>query len=150
MITRHDITRGYKNPDWMGFGYLGARLHLNAADRRESDSFAIYEANRRHWSKQTFFGWMNSASGRHFADYGTAASRLHFRQWVDSTGGRDYREAAAAHGSEPLDVTGYFDGEWETSVRVHDEREPRIEPKRWGMSRRRRTQQRPAWTGRSR
>ena len=148
MITQRDIEAGYKNPDWQGHGYLGARRHLRRDDQRESDAFAIIEANRRHWSKQTFFGWLNSSSGRHFADYGTAASRIHFREWVDSAQGSAYRDAATAHNAEPLDVSGYFDGEWEATTRVHHERPRRITPSQWGMSRQR--QQRPAWCGRTR
>jgi hypothetical protein len=78
-LTVQDIIAGYDNEQWLGFGYLGERASwLDTQDPEvesisperiaEVDAAILREANRRRWMPITFFRWLNSRDGRHFAD----------------------------------------------------------------------------------
>jgi hypothetical protein len=69
-LTVQDITAGYENDAWLGFGYLGERQNWSHLTERvaEVDAAVLKEANRRRWMTTTLFRWMNSRDGRHFAD----------------------------------------------------------------------------------
>lgn len=78
MLTLDDITAGYENPEWGGFGYLGARCSaLTSTDPdcppvpdlvAEADAHLLAEANARGWTEADLFDWLDSKRGRWYGD----------------------------------------------------------------------------------
>lgn len=76
-LTVQDIEAGYTNDAWLGFGYLGGRRgaieavqtgEWESARVTEAGTMALEVANRKHWSPERFFQWLNSKDGRWYAD----------------------------------------------------------------------------------
>ena len=76
-LTVQDIEDGYANDEWLGFGYLGGRRgaiqavlsgEWETANVTAADTLALKIANRKHWSPERFFAWLNSKFGRWYAD----------------------------------------------------------------------------------
>jgi hypothetical protein len=69
-LTLAEIDRGYDNPEWLGFGYLGERRHAAASIRTVStaDKAVIRFANEEGWDEDQLFEWLNSKPGRWFGD----------------------------------------------------------------------------------
>ena len=68
-FTVRDIEAAYENPEWGGYGYLGARQNEpSSAKRRLMDNAILAVANEDGWSKRFFFEFLNSKPGRHFED----------------------------------------------------------------------------------
>lgn len=67
-LTIADIQAGYGNPAWLGHGYLGSRT-IESMDRLAfADALALKLANEQGMTPEQFFSWLNSRTGRHFAD----------------------------------------------------------------------------------
>lgn len=75
-LTVADIEAGYAEPEWQGFGYLGARTHeaddseagFTLEDRAIADKVLLATANALGLSRADFFLWLNSRLGRHYGD----------------------------------------------------------------------------------
>lgn len=67
-LTVDDIGRGYDDERWLGWGYLGGRGQLGAAELTRADRVVVDFANAHGWDYDRLFEWMNSRPGRHFAD----------------------------------------------------------------------------------
>ena len=73
-ITTADIDAGYDNVDYRGWGYLGEREQARydddvaESDIDWADDLAVTIANEIGMTPAEFFGWLNSRSGRHYAD----------------------------------------------------------------------------------
>lgn len=67
-LTVADIEAGYDHADWLGWGYLNGRNHLEAIDMERADAIVLEYANAHGWSAERLFVWLNSRPGRHFAD----------------------------------------------------------------------------------
>ena len=78
--------------DWLGFGYIGGRRHLTAAERARADSIALAYAIEHGWSEGDLFLWGNSKLGRWFSDYATVHRSL-----------KVLRDVSEAHGMFDLD-----------------------------------------------
>jgi hypothetical protein len=78
MLTQTDLEDGYNNPQWSGFGYLGARRNaLQDGDHEAppqpalvaaADAYLIRRANRLGWTAADLFRWANSKLGRWYGD----------------------------------------------------------------------------------
>lgn len=75
-LTVEDIEAGMDNDEWLGFGYLGERSRERRAAQDRGDAMVLAEANRRGWTPERLFTWLNSRDGRHFGD-------LAFGGWDD-------------------------------------------------------------------
>lgn len=84
-ITAAHIAEGYENPDWLGYGYLGARQSMSATVRATADRVVVRMANERGWTPEVFFEWMNSKCGRWFGDATHGPSRWTQRDMVAAT-----------------------------------------------------------------
>lgn len=65
------ISSAYDDPRWQGYGYLGERRHAVAIDPALvalADGIVAEEVERRGWSHDVLFHWMNSKPGRWFGD----------------------------------------------------------------------------------
>lgn len=67
-LTQADITRGYEDERWLGWGYLGGRNHLSEVEQIGADTLVLTYANAHGWDYEALFVWMNSKPGRWFAD----------------------------------------------------------------------------------
>ena len=66
-LNLSDIERGYADDRWHGVGYLAGRSRI-AHHNYLGDSILLKYANSKGWSYDNLFRWMDSRSGRHFAD----------------------------------------------------------------------------------
>jgi hypothetical protein len=71
-LTARDIATAYDRTDWLGFGYLRERqtaIDDGRADRVTlADQAALDVANRRRWSSDRLFDWLNSKNGRWYGE----------------------------------------------------------------------------------
>lgn len=70
-FTAKDIRKAEQDDRWGGFGYLGERKLLKAADRKRADALLLEAATIGGWSDEEFFQFVNSRPGRHYADHAT-------------------------------------------------------------------------------
>lgn len=100
-LTVADITDGYDNPEWYGFGYLGTWLHaLTDSDCgpaqhqlvTEADARIIALANERGWTTEQLFTWLNSKLGRRLGD-----------AWFDGAAGEALERAIRREFKLPVD-----------------------------------------------
>lgn len=70
-FTAKDLRQAEADDRWGGFGYLGERKPLKAADRKRADALLLEAATIGGWTDEEFFQFCNSRPGRHYADEAT-------------------------------------------------------------------------------
>jgi hypothetical protein len=88
MLTTADITAGYRNDNWEGFGYLGERRNQLAEGRSvdAADAMVLAAANKAGMDEVLFFQWLNSKNGRWFGDCVFGNNGLHAERYVPGQG----------------------------------------------------------------
>lgn len=83
MLTTQDITNGYDDTRWLGWGYLGERIrHADTAAR--ADAIVLRFAAQHGWNAEDLFHWANSKDGRWFGDWAFGCTDPAEPTWLPS------------------------------------------------------------------